>query len=121
MPGIKQSEWRRLYARLRPLLTKHGKESPYGDGDFWLVDDDWGGELHKICVSNIRFLSRDVVKEIQNLLKTEFPSWGVMCQLEITNAKLRVPPEGIVIYGDRVEEAWDPSMLRNVLGDAFRW
>jgi len=85
-------------------------------GDFWLVDDDWGGHLQKVCVFRIGFVTRRLVSDVQALLDSEFSDWGVMIQLEINDSSESIPPEGLIVYADSVEEAWDAEQLVRVFG-----
>jgi hypothetical protein len=112
-------DWKQLYPLLRSVLLQAGSESSFGDGDFWLVDDDWGGHLQKVCVFRIGFLTRRLVSDVQALLDNQFPDWGVMFQLEIKDSPESIPPEGLVVYADQVEEAWDAEQLARVFGKAF--
>jgi hypothetical protein len=120
-PDREEDEWSALYASLRSLLQRRGHESPFGEGDFWLVDDDWGGALQKVCVFRIAFLTPPLVVEVQELLRGRFPGWGVMFQLEIGGSTDVVPPEGLVVYHDRIDEAWNKAKLKAVLGEDFAW
>ncbi len=115
----RDEDWKRLYPLLRSLLLQAGSESPSGEGDFWLVDDDWGGHLHKVCVFRIDFVTRKLVDDLQVLLSGDFPDWGVMFQLEIKGAPEEVPPEGLIIYADSLEEAWDADRLFAIFGKEF--
>jgi hypothetical protein len=65
----RDQRWTALYQELLELLERFGKDHPSGEGDFWLVDDDWGGQHHKICIANQKFWSDDVKYSIQNILK----------------------------------------------------
>lgn len=114
--------WAQLYQDLRRLLTSRGVESPFGSGDFWIVDDDWGGALQKVYIFRIEFLTAAMVRRIQNLLATGYPEWGVMIQLDIgpENAKL-CPPEGVVVFSDCVRYDWNVDLLKKIFGDAFAW
>ena len=116
-----EKQWSALYERLLEVLRRRGVESPFGDADFWVVDDDWGGNLQKVCIFRAPFLTRELVQEVQNILQSEFPDWGVMFQLEIGGSTDLVPPEGITVYRSRIEQAWDKTKLREVLGDEFCW
>ena len=118
-------QWTELYEQLRALLSAHGKESPFGRADFWLVDDNWGGNLQKVSVFNIAFLTPELAKRVQELVASPaFTGWGVMfaLELEYEGEPVRtVPPDGIFVYSDRIEEAWDRDSLRAVFGRSFAW
>ena len=117
----RDEDWKRLYPLLRGLLLQAGSESPYDDeGDLRLVDDDWGGHLHKVCVFRIDFITRKLVDDVQTLLSRDFPDWGVMFQLEIKDALEEVPPDGLIVYADSIEEAWDADRLLRIFGARVR-
>jgi hypothetical protein len=125
-PDAEQNQqWTDLYQQLRTLLSAHGTESPFGRADFWLVDDNWGANLHKVSVFNIAFLTPELAKNVQELVaRPAFENWGVMFALELEHEGQpvrTVPPEGIVVYADRIDEAWDRKRLKAVLGSSFAW
>src|SRR3954462_7963829 len=98
---LQEVQWQDLYKELKALLAAHGEESPFGNGDYWLFDDNWGGAMQKVCVFNIAFLDRALATEIQRLLcKTPFQKWGVMFALELKNHGQPIPTissDGIVV------------------------
>ena len=44
------AEWRVLHDRITELLDRFGKKDPFGNGDCWLVDEDWGSYRQKLEV-----------------------------------------------------------------------
>lgn len=74
-----------------------------------------------MCVFRIEFLSRVLVERVQSLLISTAPYWGVMFQLEIKAARGKVPPQGLIVYAGRVEEAWNRKRLAKLFGKAFGW
>lgn len=122
MQGSEGSDWRRLYEELRSLLMQYGTESAVGRGDFWVVDDDWGYETQKICIFNARLLTKPLARQVQCLLRDRFATWRVMFQLEVEdNEGELLPPEGVIVYPDKIKEDWDENFLSRSLGDAFVW
>ena len=73
-----RERWEALYDALLDVLSSLGTNHPDGEGDFWIVDDDWGGNLHKVCITEPDFWSNSVKDVIQKLLATSFSDWGVM-------------------------------------------
>ena len=129
MVSRREDEWNLLYVELRALLARFGTESAFGEKDYWLCDDDWGGRLHKVYVSRIRFLSPSLASGVQALL-SKFPTWGVLFQLDVAVAvKLDVavavnkkaPPEGVVVYSHSIREDWNKSELFKLFGRDFLW
>lgn len=54
------SEWQRSYDAILPVVQKFGRDNAFGEGEFWLVDDDWGGQMHKLYVFDISALTREL-------------------------------------------------------------
>jgi hypothetical protein len=110
--------WKSCYLAIQQVLAKRGVESPFGQGDYWLVDEDYGGFDQKICVFRAGFLSRKVISEIQDVLAKEFPTWRVFIVLEIPVLLEREHEEGgIIIYAERVEEHWNRQEIETALGE----
>lgn len=112
----RDNEWVRLYKSLGATLAQFGCENAFGDGDYWLVDDDYGGRAQKVCVHKIEFLSASLIAAIQVVLGC-FPTWYVVLQLELQINGRNVPPEGLIIHPDRVEQCWDQNIFANVIRD----
>jgi hypothetical protein len=60
-----------------------------------------------------------LVSDVQALLDSQLADWGVMFQLEIKDSPEIIPPEGLIVYADSIEEAWDAEQLARVFGRAF--
>jgi hypothetical protein len=99
----RDQRWTALYQELLELLERFGKDHPSGEGDFWLVDDDWGGQHHKICIANQKFWSDDVKYSIQNILKKKYNDWGVFVVYDDNSKR-----EGFIVYADDIttEPRW---------------
>jgi len=99
--GIRYATWTYDSSR-RVVSSKHA-----GDVDQTLISYD-----------DVNITKR-LVGDIQALLQTQFADWGVMFQLEILNAVETIPPEGLVVYADAIEEAWDRDLLIRVFQKEF--
>jgi hypothetical protein len=96
----RDQDWEALYRRLLEVLAEFGKNDPSGsEGDYWLIDDDWGGLHHKIEVVSADFWSDAVHQRIRQTLANSFPDWGVFVVFS-EKAKGR---RGFIVYADRVE------------------
>ena len=98
-------QWQSLYEALGKALALFGIENPFGEADYWLVDDDYGDTTHKICVHRLPFLRPEVITAIQESLK-QFPGWRVMVQLEIEIDGASDASSGFVIYPEKIESHW---------------
>lgn len=84
MPDAERSEhetWQALYVELLAVLERHGVHDPFGGGDFFLIDDDYGSTQHKIeCTSESAF-TPTVAEEIRHLLEPLERKWEVIVAL----------------------------------------
>jgi len=110
------TEWRLLYAKLSALLESAGEPDPYGNGDYWLVDDNWGSRQHKLCVFRIEALTTTLIEEIQKILKPFGREWELLVALDLQDKRYTGGPEGMVVTADRVRELWDRRLLKEQLG-----
>jgi hypothetical protein len=110
------TEWRLLYAKLSGLLESAGDPDPYGNGDYWLVDDDWGSKQHKICIFRIESVSSTLIEAIQKILQPFGPDWEVLIALEIQDKRYTGGPEGLTVTAQTVRQDWDRRLLREQLG-----
>jgi hypothetical protein len=101
-----EQEWHILYAALNKILASFGIENPYGKGDYWLVDDNYGDSSQKICISKLSFLRPAVLTAIQKVLQP-FPDWRVLVQIDIPVGDVAASSSGITVYSNRIEQHWD--------------
>lgn len=92
-----------------------GNNDAFGEGDFWLVDDDWGDGQQKICIFNPLALTKNFALEMQKLLVEKGVDTEIFVQLEIAG----VPPQGLVISGSGIQEHWHLEEVKKVLGADF--
>ena len=112
---MREFTWKTVYQKILLLLTVNGKDSAFGEGDFWLVDDDWGANQQKICIFNPEFLIPKLIDDLKNILRKNALDWSIIVILEIPD----VPPEGVIISDSSVDYLWDLVALRKKLGNSF--
>jgi hypothetical protein len=115
------SEVETLYKALEKLLGARGVSNPFGEGDYWVVDDGWVKHSHKVCIFRIDFLSPALAAEVQQLLRTDFPACVIWFQIEVVEPGAEVPLAGLRVYADRIEQDWDRDLLRSIFKDRFLW
>lgn len=79
-PSPEHAEWKEMYGLLLDILERHGRHDPFGDGDFFLVDDDYGSKQHKIECTSKAVFTPVLAAEIQQLLES-FKGWEVTVAL----------------------------------------
>lgn len=110
--------WESCYQALRQALNGLGKESAFGEGDFWLVDDNHGQRDQKVCVTKSSFLNRQMIDTVQSVLRDGFSKWRMFVVLEVSKLLDKPHKEGgLLIYPDRVEQHWDRNEIEAILGE----
>jgi hypothetical protein len=97
-----EQEWQSLYGALEGVFIQFGKEDAYGEGDYWIVDDDYGEPSHKVCISRLGFVTPDLVAAIQRALK-DTPNWKVLLQIDEPLDGLPDSSSGLTVRHDTVE------------------
>jgi len=118
---VQGQEWQALYKELTALLERHGKQDAHGNGDFWIVDDNYGSAQHKVCVTRLRFLTRPIAANVQRLLRKYTLGWEVLFSLD--DEKMRPTPDdlGISVRKTEIREFWSSERMRKAFGAEFRW
>jgi hypothetical protein len=114
-------EWDALYEELGVLLERYGKEDARGEGDFWIVDDNWGSVQHKVCVTRLAFLTQPLALDIQRLLQNYSLDWGVLLSLDKPGLRPDPNDVGVAVTKSNIEELWNVARMERVHGSEFRW
>lgn len=85
-----EHEWVLLYERVAGYLRSLGTESPIGEGDYWLLDENWGQHLIRVEVQNLNLLVPPVVKGLQRLL-SDYPDWEIAMAVDVPGTETRWP------------------------------
>lgn len=104
MTNERDEEWKALYLSLGEVLSQFGREDPYGDGDYWLVDDDYGDTAHKVCVSRLAFLTPELIVAVQRAL-ADLPHWRVLLQVDEQVNDAPASSTGVTVFSSSVA-AW---------------
>lgn len=88
--------WNMLYQQLVDLFSQHGLENAFGEGDFWVVDDNYGWKRLTVCISDLAILTPSTVLIVQRILN-DFPNWEIVLPLEGKARKEEWPPMGLTV------------------------
>ena len=114
------ADWLALFERLKTVLSAHGVEKPEGEeGDYFLGDEDDGLPILRLAIHRIEYLTPQLVAEIQAELRNGYADWCVDVRLFLPFSD-RVPPEGIVIWADRIVKQWRWARLKRKLGSRLK-
>jgi hypothetical protein len=102
--AVRSREWRALYEALSTLLESRGRSSAFGDGDYWLLDDNYGNGEHLLYIFQEPFLTPDLIYEIRDALRG-FGAWKVVVSMDVTDWDRNVvPPMGLVISATTIKD-----------------
>ena len=118
---LQAKEWSALYDELETLLEKHGAQDSFGNGDFWLVDDNYGSPQHKVCVTRVSFLTRPMAAEIQRALPKYSLSWEVLFSLDKPELRPTENDLGVLVRKGDIKEYWSAERMKAEFGNSFRW
>lgn len=109
-----------MYEGVRAICLAHGKEDATGEGDFWVVDDCWGGVGQKIVVSTPSFLTPNLVADLSACI-TRLGLLGaeIVVALESEGDGPSENSSGLVVHSGGFEEYWDIQALRLKYGSQF--
>jgi hypothetical protein len=93
--------WELLHDRISKVLRRFGTEDHFGNGDYLLVDDNYGWERHIVEVQKLHMFEVPVVKKLQSILR-EFPGWEVNMAVDVPGTEQTWPNMGITIRADTV-------------------
>lgn len=107
--------WSDLYRKIVSLLHKFGKEEPTGDGDYWVVDDNYGWRRHTINIFTLKMLDPTIIALLRHLLK-DLPDWEIVVALDVPGKEGEWPSMGVTI---RRHEVID-GLRREYLPEPYR-
>ena len=107
--------WGQLYNGIVGLLRRHGKESPTGDGDFWVLDDNYGWCRHTIFLFNLKMLNLDVIARLKQLLDNR-SGWEIVLAIDVPGRERDWPPMGVTIRSHEIVD----GLSRDHLPEPYR-
>lgn len=107
--------WTRLYQGVSAILAKYGVENPFGDGDYWTNEDNYGWARVQVEVQNLDMFRPQIVDELRGLLG-DLPDWEITMAVDVVGKEKAWPPMGLTI---RRHEIID-GLRRDILPEVFR-
>jgi hypothetical protein len=108
--ALQERDWKSLHDRMTETLDRFGKKDPFGKGDYWLVDDNWGQYRHQLEIQNLLLFRPHVIRSLQALL-AEYPNWRITVQVAVPGKEEEWPGMGIIVYHDKIVDELQRSYL----------
>jgi hypothetical protein len=112
---VQDREWHILHDRITEVLDRYGHKDPFGNGDYWLVDDNWGQRRHRLEIQNPALVRPQVVVALQAAL-ADYPDWEINAGLYLGKTDWPASGMGLVIYSDEIID----ELQRKYLPEEFR-
>jgi len=111
-----QSEaWEVLYERVKTVLHQFGVEDHFGDGDYLIVDDNYGWRRHSIELHKLHMLRPEIAVQLQELLN-DYPDWEIVMAVDVPGTENTWPRMGITIYKHEIVD----DLQRQYLPEEYR-
>lgn len=96
-----EAEWTTLYRSITATLRQFGVENAYGEGDYWVLDENWGVRQQKIEFHQLRMLSPPIIEALQRDL-VPHPDWEIVVGLDVPGKEDVWPPMGLIVRPSEV-------------------
>ena len=110
-----ERDWQILHDAITRVLDKFGRKNAFGDGDYWLVDDNYGTRRHRLEVQNLDLFRIDILRQLQATL-AGFADWCITVQVDVLGKEKIWPGMGVIVYEDEIVD----ELQREFLPERFR-
>jgi hypothetical protein len=110
-----EREWLILHDQITEALDRVGRKDPFGEGDYWLLDENWGWYAQQLEVQNLKLLAPPIIRSLQALL-ADYPEWDIRVRIDVPGEEDGRPGMGLTIYHDEIVD----ELQRELLPEEFR-
>jgi hypothetical protein len=118
-----ESEWQSLHDRIIEILDRLGKKDAFREGDYWLLDENWGWERQQLEFQNLALLEPTVIHSLRALL-SDYPDWDITVRIDVPGTEEKWPGMGLLISHqeiiDDLHREYFPPQFRNFFYEGSR-
>jgi hypothetical protein len=105
-------EWNELYGKVAAVIHRYGRESAIGEGDFWVLSDNYNDRWFRqiVYLFTLKLLDLQLIAELRGLLR-DFPRWEIVLAIDIPGKEKDWPRMGLRIRRDEIID----SLIRALL------
>lgn len=96
-----QRDWQLLHDAISGVVDLYGVKNPFGKGDYWLLDENWGRYSQQLEFQNLDLFQPVLLAALQNLLHS-FPGWYITIRVDVVGKEDTWPGMGVIVYRDRI-------------------
>lgn len=118
LKGEQARDWQLLHDGVTQIFDGYGVKDPFGKGDYWLLDENWGRHSQQIEFMNLDLFQPVIISALQGLLE-QFLDWYITIRVAVPGKEDEWPGMGVIIYRDRIIDDLNrdflPARFRNVI------
>ena len=99
--AAQERDWQTLHDAITATLDQFGRKDAFGEGDYWLVDDNWGRWSHQLEFQNLEMFKPHIIKALQDLL-APYPDWYIEIGVAVPEKYGIWPGMGLIVYPDEI-------------------
>jgi hypothetical protein len=112
---VQRRDWQALHDAITETLDQFVRRNAFGDGDYSLVDDNWGTRRHRLEFQNLDLLRPEILGALQALL-TGYDDWCITVRVDVPGTEGVWPGMGLIIHHGEIVD----DLKREFLPDRFR-
>jgi hypothetical protein len=105
-----ERDWQILHDRITEILDQHGLKNALGDGDYWLLDENWGWTVQQLEFQNLNLLTPHTIRLLQETL-SGYPTWSITIRIDVVGKEKEWPGMGLIIYPDEIVDELQRDFL----------
>jgi len=90
------STWHALFDGVTRVLADYGTEYSRGQGDYLVVEDNYGWRRVTLSVQNLKMLDPEIVRRLRGLL-SNLPDWEIAIAVDIPGQESAWPVMGLTL------------------------
>jgi len=88
--------WETLYDGIVGVLKEFGIDDPFGNGDYLIVDDNYGHRRNIVEIHKLHMLRPEIANALRALLDN-YPDWEIVIAVDIPGTETTWPRMGLTI------------------------
>lgn len=113
--ATQERDWQSLHDAITEVLNEFGTKNAFGEGDYWLLDDNWGTPRQQLEFQNLDLFRVDIISRLQALLP-RYPEWFITIRVDVPDKRDIWPGMGLIVYENEIVD----ELRRDVLPEKFR-
>jgi hypothetical protein len=102
--------WDIVQQRMAAFLALHGRNDAFGNGSYYIVDDDFGSDFNKVEIHDLNMLKPNIILGLRSLL-VDLPPWSITMAVGVASLDPKRPIMGLTIRKHEIIDGLDRRYL----------